>query len=274
MENNDNTASAQAAVAAIRSRAKGFDAALALILGSGLDAVTDGVEVIAEIPYADIPGFPSTGVSGHSGSLILAMMNGKAIYVLSGRIHYYEQGDASAMLPMISVLNSLGVKVLVLTNAAGSLLNSAPGSVMLIKDYINFTGQSPLFGLKDNRRFVSMSEAYDKGISDQIKQTAAGAGIQLAQGVYAWMAGPQFETPAEIKAIRMMGADAVGMSTVPETILARYFGIKVAALSVITNYGAGMDDARLSHDQTLSYAPKTAADVRTLINGLLGYLNT
>lgn len=272
MENKYNNATAQAAVDWIRQQAPGFDAKVALTLGSGLGAVTDDVEVIATLPYGDIPGFPETGVAGHSGALILAKMNGHALYILNGRIHYYEQGDASAMSPVIAALKALGVSVLVLTNAAGSLLNSAPGSVMLIKDYINFTGQSPLFGVTDNRRFVSMSEAYDPALAAQIKTIAAAENIQLSQGVYAWMSGPQFETPAEIRGIRMMGADAVGMSTVPETILARYHDIKVTALSVITNYGAGMEDTRLSHEQTLSYAPKAATDVRTLINGLLGYI--
>lgn len=251
---------------------KPFNAKVAMILGSGLGTVTDQTEILAEISYQDIPGFPETGVAGHSGSVLLTLLNGHPLIILNGRIHFYEQGDASAMAPVIATLKGLGVETLILTNAAGSLLNAAPGSVMMIKDYINFTGQSPLFGVSDNGRFVSMSKAYDAQYRYQLRQVAEKNDIHLAQGVYAWMAGPQFETPAEIRAIRMMGADAVGMSTVPETILARYHDMKVAALSIITNYGAGMEDVRLSHEQTLEYAPKAAAKVQVLISGFLDHL--
>jgi len=249
-----------------------FNAKAAMLLGFGLGSVTEQAEVLAEISYRDIPGFPETGVVGHSGSMFLTLLNGQPLIILNGRIHYYEQADAGAMAPVIATLNALGIETLIITNAAGSLLNAAPGSVMMIKDYINFTGQSPLFGVTDNRRFVSMSKAYDSQYRYQLRQIAEQNDIHLAQGVYDWMAGPQFETPAEIRAIRLMGADAVGMSTVPETILARYHGIKVAALSIITNYGAGMDDVRLSHEQTLNYAPKAAAKVHTLVSGFLAYL--
>lgn len=204
--------------------------------------------------------------------MFLTLMDGHPLIILNGRVHFYEQGEAGVMAPVIATLNDLGVETLIITNAAGSLLNAAPGSVMMIKDYINFTGQSPLFGVEDNRRFVSMSKAYDAQYRYQLRQIAETNDIHLAQGVYAWMVGPQFETPAEIRAIRMMGADAVGMSTVPETILARYHGMKVAALSIITNYGAGMEDVRLSHEQTLEYAPKAAAKVQILISGFLANL--
>lgn len=251
---------------------KPFNAKVAMILGSGLGTVTDQAEVLAEISYKDIPGFPETGVAGHSGSVLLTLMNDHPLIILNGRIHFYEQGDASAMAPVIATLKGLGVETLILTNAAGSLLNAAPGSVMMIKDYINFTGQSPLFGVADNGRFVSMNKAFDSQYRYRLRQIAEKNDIHLAQGVYAWMVGPQFETPAEIRAIRMMGADAVGMSTVPETILARYHGMKVAALSIITNYGAGMEDVRLSHEQTLEYAPKAAAKVHVLVSGFLDYL--
>lgn len=251
---------------------KPFNAKVAMILGSGLGSVTEKAEILAEIAYKDIPGFPETGVTGHSGSLFLTLINGHPLIILNGRIHFYEQGDAGAMAPVIATLKAIGVETLIITNAAGSLLNAAPGSVMMIKDYINFTGQSPLFGVNNNNRFVSMSKAYDSQYRYHLRQIAEKNDIHLAQGVYAWMAGPQFETPAEIRAIRMMGADAVGMSTVPETILARYHNMKVAALSIITNYGAGMEDVRLSHEQTLEYAPKAAAKVQVLISGFLEYL--
>ena len=251
---------------------KPFHAKAALILGSGLGSVTEQAEILAEISYRDIPGFPETGVAGHSGSMFLALLNGHPLIILNGRIHFYEQADASAMAPVIATLKALNIETLIITNAAGSLLNAAPGSVMMIKDYINFTGQSPLFGVTDNRRFVSMNKAYDAQYRYHLRKIAEQHDIHLAQGVYAWMVGPQFETAAEIRAIRMLGADAVGMSTVPETILARYYGMKVAALSIITNYSAGMEDVRLSHEQTLEYAPKAAAKVHTLISGFLNHL--
>ncbi len=260
------------AVALIRSKLPDYKSKVAMILGSGLGTVTDQAEILATIPYSDIPGFPETGVAGHSGAMLLTEMNGHPLIILNGRIHFYEQAEAHAMAPVIATLKALGIETLILTNAAGSLLNSAPGSVMMIKDYINFTGQSPLFGVTDNRRFVSMSKAYDAQYRYHLRQIAEKNDIHLAQGVYAWMVGPQFETPAEIRAIRMMGADAVGMSTVPETILARYHDMKVAALSIITNYGAGMDDVRLSHEQTLNYAPKAAAKVHVLVSGFLDHL--
>lgn len=272
MTNNTHTSSVDFINSIIKLLPKPFHAKAAMILGSGLGSITEQTEILAEISYRDIPGFPETAVAGHSGSMFLTLMDGHPLIILNGRVHFYEQGEAGVMAPVIATLNDLGVETLIITNATGSLLNAAPGSVMMIKDYINFTGQSPLFGVEDNRRFVSMSKAYDAQYRYQLRQIAETNDIHLAQGVYAWMVGPQFETPAEIRAIRMMGADAVGMSTVPETILARYHGMKVAALSIITNYGAGMEDVRLSHEQTLEYAPKAAAKVQILISGFLANL--
>ncbi len=272
MANNPAEQQAVQAAAMISNQMSGYHAKVAMILGSGLGSVTEKAEILADIPYSEIPGFPEPSVAGHSGSMLLTQMNGHQLIILNGRIHFYEQGEANAMAPVIATLKAMGVETLILTNAAGSLLNSPPGSVMLIKDYINFTGQSPLFGVPDDRRFVNMGKAYDAQYRYHLRQIAEKNDIHLAQGVYAWMVGPQFETPAEIRAIRMMGADAVGMSTVPETILARYHDMKVAAMSIITNYGAGMDDARLSHEQTLEYAPKAAAKVQILINGFLDHL--
>ncbi len=244
---------------------------VALILGSGLGKVSEAVEVIERLDYKDLPGFPELGVGGHSGTLSIVTLDGHPLIVLNGRCHYYEQADAAAMAPIIGALKASAVETLIITNAAGSLLNQVPGSIMLIKDYLNFTGQSPLFGCPHDQRFVNMANAYNADFRYYFKQIARQHKIPLSQGVYAWMAGPQFETPAEIKAIRQLGADAVGMSTVPETILARYHGMKVAGLSVITNYGAGMDDGGISHDQTLSYAPKAANDMKQLIAGFLDH---
>lgn len=247
---------------------------VAMILGSGLGAISEAAETVATLNYQDLPGFPELGVGGHKGTLSVVTLDNHPMLILSGRCHYYESGQADAMAPIIGALKAAAIEVLIVTNAAGSLLNQVPGSIMLIKDYLNFTGQSPLFGCPHDQRFVNMANAYNAEFRYYLKQIARQHKIPLAQGVYAWMPGPQFETPAEIKAIRQLGADAVGMSTVPETILARYHGMKVAGLSVITNYGAGMDDGAISHDQTLSYAPKAANNMKQLIAGFLDHYYT
>ena len=176
------------------------------------------------------------------------------------------------MAVAIQTLNAIGCKSLVLTNAAGSLVKEAsPGSVMLITDHINMTGVSPLFGAESNKRFVDMSDAYDPDLNDAMRSSAEKNGIKLHEGVYAWFSGPQFETPAEIKAVKTLGADAVGMSTVPEVILARHQGLPLCALSVITNYAAGMSETKLSHEQTISFASKAADTVEKV---LISYLKS
>jgi purine-nucleoside phosphorylase len=229
---------------------------VALVLGSGLGGLVDAVEDPVRVSYSKLPGFPESGVSGHAGEVVAGTIGGKPVLLLSGRVHYYEKGDAAAMRPVLEVLKGLGIEKLILTNAAGSLREElAPGSVMLIEDHINFSGTNPLIGEEDDARFVGMTNAYDSGLRETIAKAAEAEGIALDAGVYMWFSGPSFETPAEIRMARIMGADAVGMSTVPEVILGRFLGLACAACSVITNYGAGMTGGELSHAETKDMAP-------------------
>jgi purine-nucleoside phosphorylase len=254
----------------IRARADGFTPRAGVVLGSGLGGYADEVEAVAAIPYADLPGFPAPGVAGHSGKLVLGRVGGTPVALLAGRAHYYEHGRADVMKVPVRTLARLGCETLVLTNSAGSLrLDMAPGSVMLITDHINFTGQSPLFGETGNDRFVDMVGAYDAASAERLAAIAAAAGVTLHQGVYLWFCGPSFETAAEIRAAKVLGADAVGMSTVPEVILARHAKMKVAALSIITNFAAGMSEEKLSHAHTLENARLAADAVRRLLDGFL-----
>jgi purine-nucleoside phosphorylase len=228
----------------------------ALVLGSGLGGLVDEVEGAIRIPYADLPGFPKSGVTGHAGEVVTGRLSGQPVLMLAGRAHYYEHGNAAAMRPALEALAAFGIKRLLLTNAAGSLEpDMEPGSVMLITDHINFSGTNPLFGEATDRRFVGMTNAYDAELSAALEKAAAATGTPLHKGVYMWFSGPSFETPAEIRMARIMGANAVGMSTVPEVILARFLGLRVAACSVITNFAAGMTGGELSHQETKDMAP-------------------
>ncbi|MFA7414024.1 MAG: purine-nucleoside phosphorylase [Rhizobium sp.] len=243
-----------------------------IVLGSGLGSLVDEVTDAVRISYGDLPGFPVSGVSGHAGELVAGYLGREPVIMLAGRIHYYEKGDANAMRLPIEVLKGLGVQSLILTNSAGSLREDLPpGSVMQISDHINFSGLNPLIGEESDSRFVGMTAAYDAELAEAMRHAADVVGIPLASGVYMWFSGPSFETPAEIRMARLLGADAVGMSTVPEVILARFFGLRVAAASVITNYGAGMTGAELSHEETKDMAPiggkRLAVILKTMISG-------
>lgn len=238
----------------------------ALVLGSGLGGLVDEVEGAVRIPYADIPGFPKSGVTGHAGQLVAGKLSGTPVLMLAGRAHYYEHGNAAAMRPALEILAAAGIERLILTNAAGSLEpEMGPGSVMLITDHINFSGANPLIGEPTDRRFVGLTEAYDKDICAAIEKAAADTGTPLFTGVYMWFSGPSFETPAEIGMARVFGANAVGMSTVPEVIIARFLGLRVAACSVITNLAAGMTGAELSHQETKDMAPLGGARLATIL---------
>jgi len=255
----------------IKSIAENFSPKIALVLGSGLGEFADSIEKIAEISYSDLEGFPASGVGGHAGNLIIGKVGGTDVVAMQGRVHYYEDGQVDAMKTPIKCFKELGCEVVILTNAAGSLdYNAGPGSVMLIKDYVNFTGMSPLFKETGNERFVNMVNAYDKDLRRKVLDIADANDIHLSKGVYAWMCGPQFETPAEINAIKILGVNAAGMSTVPETILARHQGMKVMALSVITNYAAGMDSEDLSHEQTMKFANKASQTFKTILTEFIG----
>ncbi len=241
-----------------------------IVLGSGLGSLVDAVEETARIAYADIPGFPVSAVSGHAGELVAGHLGSVPIIMLSGRIHYYEKGDASAMRVPLEVLKGMGVKKLILTNSAGSLREDLPpGSVMRISDHINFSGNNPLIGEESDARFVGLTNAYDEEMADAMRKAAAKTGTPLGEGVYMWFSGPCFETPAEIRMARIMGADAVGMSTVPEVILARFLGLRVAAASVITNFGAGMTGGELSHQETKDMAPIGGARLAAVLKEMI-----
>ena len=242
--------------ALISGRLGDFAPRHAIVLGSGLGSLVERVENAVRIPYADLAGFPVGGVSGHAGELVAGLLGGVPMLMLSGRVHYYEKGDATAMRRPLEILKDLGIENLILTNAAGSLREDMPpGSVMQITDHINYSGMNPLIGEESDGRFVGMTSAYDAGLAGRMRAAAASLDIPLSQGVYMWFSGPSFETPAEIRMARILGADAVGMSTVPEVILARFLGLKGAAASVITNFGAGMTGGEISHQETKDMAP-------------------
>ncbi|MCR4266362.1 purine-nucleoside phosphorylase [Nitratireductor sp. ZSWI3] len=257
------------AVDHLTERLEGLAPRLGLVLGSGLGRLVDAVENPVRIPYGDLPGFPPSGVTGHAGEIVAGLLAGTPVIMLAGRSHYYEHGDPAAMRPAIETLWGIGVTTLILTNAAGSLrVDMPPGSVMMIDDHINFSGANPLIGEPSDRRFVGMSEAYDTELCAAIARAAEQAGETLHRGVYMWFSGPTFETPAEIRMARVLGADAVGMSTVPEVILARYLGLRVAACSVITNLGAGMSAGELSHQETKDMAPIGGARLERILGRL------
>jgi purine-nucleoside phosphorylase len=237
----------------------------ALVLGSGLGGLAGEVENAVRIPYSELSGFPQGGVSGHAGEVVAGSFASRPVLMLAGRAHYYEKGDAAVMRPVLEALAGVGIDRLILTNAAGSLSRDRPpGSVMLITDHINFSGTNPLFGEPTDRRFVNLSEAYDAGMGGALEKAAAATGTPLSKGVYMWFSGPSFETPAEIRMARAMGADAVGMSTVPEVILARFLGLRVAACSVITNLAAGLG-GEISHQETKDMAPVGGARLAALL---------
>lgn len=240
-----------------------------LVLGSGLGAVADAVEDPIVIGYEELPGFPRPTVSGHAGRAVLGSIGGVRVAVLQGRAHLYEGGDGDAIRTPVRALRAAGASILILTNAAGSLRPAVgPGSLMAITDHINLTGMNLLMGPNDpsvGPRFPSLRDAYDTALLGSLRDSARECDIDLAEGVYLAVSGPSFETPAEIRAFRTLGADAVGMSTVHETIIARHCGLRVAAVSVITNLAEGMTDEPLSHSQTLRAAEAGAADLTSLL---------
>ena len=256
----------------IRARAGDAPVVLGLILGSGLGHLAGAVDGVS-IPYADLPGFPHVGVSGHNPNLVIGTLEGVRVAVFGAREHYYENGNPSAMRPALETLKALGANMLIATNAAGSLRpDLRPGDLMLLSDHINFSGLNPLIGERTDARFVPMTAAHDLGMRSWLRAAAANEGLELPECVYAWYSGPSFETPAEIRAIRTLGADAVGMSTVPEVILARFLGFRVAAISTITNMAAGLSDEQISHEHTKAMAPLGAAKLERILRQFLRQL--
>jgi purine-nucleoside phosphorylase len=264
-----------AAMRTIQRRAPLARPCIAVVLGSGWGDLTDHIQDAVCIPYTELDGFPKATVAGHSGMLWLGQIGPHQVAVMSGRQHGYETGEVDGMKTPLRVLKRLGCAVLVQSNAAGSLRpDMPPQSLMVLSDHLNMAQRSPLVGESGSERFVSMVDAYDPALRAQARQIARQRGITLHEGVYAWAFGPQFETPAEIRMFRQLGADAVGMSTVPETILARHAGLRVLALSLITNMGAGLSTEPLSHAHTLAQAQSVRGVASGLLADIIGQIES
>ena len=244
------------AVAMIKKRAPRFKPKAVLILGSGLGPVADAIEGAIAIPYKDLPGFPRPSIAGHAGRLVLGKLGGVPVAAMQGRVHLYEGSSSDAMTGPLRLFRRMGAKTLIVTNAAGGLhADWPPGTLMAIADQINLTGRNPLTGPNDESvgpRFPDMTEAYDRRLRRAWKAAAKKSRVPLEEGVYLCVPGPSYETPAEIRAFRQLGADAVGMSTVMEVIAARHAGYRCAGLSIITNLAAGLSDAPLDHKEVVA----------------------
>jgi purine-nucleoside phosphorylase len=243
---------------------------LGIVLGSGLGPFADEATDAVAVAYSELPGFPVPSVEGHAGRLVVGAIEGRRVALFQGRGHYYERGDADVMRVAIDTFKSLGGETLLLTNAAGGLHTEwKPPALVAITDHINFSGTNPLIGHAGADRFVPLTRAYDPTLIETLRHAAREGRIELHEGVYMWFSGPSFETPAEIRAARTLGADLVGMSTVPEVILARRAGLRVAAVSVVTNYAAGLAGGDPSHDETQEFARLAAERFKQLLRGFI-----
>ena len=265
----DETVKIQSAAEYIRSQVS-FRPTLGLVLGSGLGDYADTLEDAVRIPYAQIPNFPVPSIPGHTGALVFGRKCGQEVVVMQGRIHYYEGLPQRQITLPIRVLAALGVKTVVLTNACGGVnLNFRPGDLMLISDHINLSGDNPLIGPNLDAfgpRFPDMSDLYTASLRRAIKQAAGKEGIALQEGVYGMSSGPNYETPAEIRMYRTLGADTVGMSTVPEALVAGHCGLKVVGISCITNMAAGILPVKLSHAEVTETANRVSKTFGRLID--------
>ena len=275
-EHLNHTAEVESSAVVIREAMGGRVARVAIILGSGLGGLADKIEAAVKIPYGALPGFPKLTVQGHAGLLIAGKLNGTEVIALAGRKHFYETDDPYPLKTMIRAVAKAGAEILFISNAAGGL-NAAMAvpSLMLISDHINLMGLSPLAGPNDAEfgpRFFPLGDAWDAGLRSRTKVAAEKCGIDLHEGVYAAVRGPNFETPAEIRMLKTMGADAVGMSSVPDCLIARHCGMRVVGVSCITNLGAGLSDEVLSHAHTLESAAKGAAAFEALVTEAVGLL--
>lgn len=257
----------------VRARAKGLPEC-AVVLGSGLGEFASSFESASSIPYEDIPHWPASTVVGHEGRLVIGEVSGRGLAALSGRAHYYEGHDLRTVTFATRVLGALGVKVLILTNAAGGVnMNLAAGDLMVIDDHINLLGSNPLVGPNDDRfgvRFQDLTNVYSPRLRRLADEAGAAMGLKLPHGIYAAWHGPTYETPAEVRYLRTIGADAVGMSTVPEAIVARHMGIEVLGISCITNLAAGVLPQPLNHEDVLETARRVRGTFISLLNGIIG----
>jgi len=265
-------ATLSSAVDAVRRRLEGRSPEVAVVLGSGLGGLADRITGAVRIPYADIPGFHVTTVEGHRGELVVGTLAGRMVVAQSGRFHLYEGHGADAAALPARLFAELGVGTFIATNAAGGIRPTfRPGTLMLITDHLNLTGRNPLVGpvVEGEQRFPDMSAAYDPGLRALALEVAAARGVELAQGVYAALLGPSYETPAEIRMLATLGADAVGMSTVPEIIAARARGLRCLGISTITNAAAGVTGVALSHAEVMETAARVGRALGDLIEGIV-----
>lgn len=267
------TRQVQEAAAYVRSALGGRRPEIAITLGSGLGDLAERLDAPLTIPYKEIPHFPVSTVSGHKGQFVCGKLGGKEVLCMQGRFHYYEGYDLKQVTMPVRVMKLLGIDSLMVTNAAGGINTGFhAGTLMLIEDHLNLTGENPLIGENLDAfgdRFFDMTVAYDKEYRTLAKATAEELNIPLATGVYAWLTGPNFETPAEIRYLRTIGADAVGMSTVPEVLVARHSGIRVLGISCITNLAAGMTDNTLSHEEVKETADRVQNEFIRLVTGIV-----
>ena len=264
---------ARAKEAAQYIKDQGVDALeVGLILGSGLGELADEIEDRVVIQYTDIPSFPVSTVEGHAGQLVCGTLGGKKVIALQGRFHYYEGYTMEVVTFPIRVMSELGVESMIVTNAAGGVNRDfTPGDLMMITDHINFFGTNPLIGANDEERgprFPDLSQAYDLEYQTFIKEAASELDLPLKEGVYFGMTGPTYESPAEIRMINTLGGDSVGMSTVPEVIVARHAGIRVAGISCITNFAAGLG-GELNHEDVIEVSTKIRSSFKSLVVTLL-----
>ncbi len=259
----------------IKKQIKDFSPEIGIILGSGLGDFADNLDGV-RIKYADIPGFETSTVAGHKGQLVFASVHGKKAVIMQGRYHFYEGYHISRIVYPVKVMKKLGVKTLIITNAAGSVNTSyKAGDLMIITDHINLMGVNPLIGENDSTlgdRFPDMTEIYKHSLVEIAQQKCKELGLSVQKGVYAAMSGPSYETPAEIKMLRIMGADAVGMSTVPEALVANYCAMDVLGISCITNSAAGVHPSRLSHAEVVETAAKVKESFKKLLVSVIDSL--
>jgi purine-nucleoside phosphorylase len=259
----------------LEGKLSGLKPEVAIIVGSGLSGLTSMVEKPVSVPYSDIPHFPQPTVAGHAGQMIFGELAGKRLMVLSGRFHYYEGRSLAEVVYPVHVIDAMGAKILIVTNAAGGINPTFnPGDLMIIEDHINFMGLNPLIGLRENGsvKFVDMTQAYSTRLREKLDTAAEKLQLSMRRGVYLAGTGPTYETPAEVKAFAWSGADAVGMSTVPEVIVARYHNLEVVGVSCITNLAAGISGKKISHEEVLEIGKVAQAKLAKLLTEFIGML--
>jgi purine-nucleoside phosphorylase len=266
---------AEHAARIIRARTA-LDPVIAVVLGSGLGAFADEFEESARIPYTDIPGFAAATVAGHAGSLVIGKVGPVPVVAMQGRVHFYEGYSLEEVTFPIRTFKLLGIGTLLLTNAAGGInVELSEGTLMIISDHLNLMGVNPLRGPNDDRfgpRFPDMTEVYSRALQETVVEEASALGIEVRRGIYAALPGPSYETPAEIHMLRSFGADAIGMSTVPEAIVARHMGMKVLGISCITNMAAGISDAPINHEEVMEVGNRVRATFTLLLSRIIGRL--